>query len=125
MNKPKICTSKSGGIRCERRRHKDGRHQAGDAKRGIFEWGDLPPIPTPIPARRFTVRDGERAVVVVLRSEYTVDGGAVLEDDVGRIDLDGKKRGGVREAVSLFVSRDALGLYPIGAKVRVTVERLT
>lgn len=30
----------------------------------------------------------------------------------------------VRDVVSLFVSRGDLGLYPIGSRVRVTVERL-
>jgi 5-keto 4-deoxyuronate isomerase len=49
-----------------------------------------------------------------------VVGGAVVDGSTGRVDL-GRKR---RTVASLFVPRSELGMYPIGAKVRVTVERV-
>jgi hypothetical protein len=63
-----------------------------------------------------------KGIVVTDRREYHVDGGAVLDQASGasRVDLlDEDKRG-----VSLFVPRTDLSFYPIGAKVRVTIERI-
>lgn len=61
--------------------------------------------------------------VVVERLECVVDGGAVLDADTGRVDLVDPGDPS-RDVVSLFVGRGDLGLYPIGSRVRVTVERL-
>jgi hypothetical protein len=68
-----------------------------------------------------------RQPLVVERSEYTVDGGRVLDEMSGtsRIDLvGGPIAGGMQRGVHLFIPKSELGLYPIGAKVRVQVERL-
>jgi hypothetical protein len=63
--------------------------------------------------------------VIVLRGEYTVDGGAVKDEALGCIELSGEHVDGLHcQAVTLFVRRDELGFYPIGSPVRITVERL-
>lgn len=68
-----------------------------------------------------------RTGLVVSKQEYTVDGGSVCDGVVGRIDMTGKKLPGINAhlAASLYVTREQLQLYPIGSKVRVTVERFT
>jgi hypothetical protein len=68
-----------------------------------------------------------RAPVSTDLFEYEVDGGRVLDEmsGVSRIDLVGEELGhGSRRAITLFIPRDELALYPIGAKVRVTVARV-
>jgi len=61
-------------------------------------------------------------------SEYTVDGGCVVDDTSGtsRIDLVGELLdGGYHRVARLFIPKSELCLYPIGAKVRVQVQRIT
>ena len=83
--------------------------------------------------------------LVVMRREFEVDGGAVLDGIVSSIELsdgpeDGEGRSSQQGAgpgdgaqpeppreslgATLYLPRSELGHYPIGAKVRVTVERL-
>ena len=63
--------------------------------------------------------------LVVGRDEYDVDGGRLM-DGGAEIVCGGAKIGaGIRRTVTLFVPRGELGFYPIGAKVRVTIERLS
>jgi len=94
------------------------------------------------------------AALVVMRREFEVDGGAVLDGIVSSIELsDGTEEGEGRSSqqgegegegrspeqgasgaqpeppreslgATLYLPRSELGYYPIGAKVRVTVERL-
>lgn len=62
-----------------------------------------------------------REPVVLHRAVYEVDGGAVQEGEKVRIDLadsDGSA------GTSVVVPKGESRFYPIGAKVRVTVERL-
>lgn len=59
--------------------------------------------------------------VILERDVYCVDGGEVEAVDTVRIDLTAK---GSSRTLSLTTSRDGAGFYPIGAEVRVTVERL-
>ncbi len=68
-----------------------------------------------------------RAQLITDVSDYEVDGGRVVDEmsGISRIDLGGEELGhGSRRAVSLFIPSEELALYPIGAKVRVTVARL-
>ncbi len=65
--------------------------------------------------------------LVLSREDYKVDGGALRPDDhdVGVIDMTSKKITSTwRRAVTLQMPRGELGFYPIGAKIRVTIERL-
>ena len=67
------------------------------------------------------------APLITDESDYEVDGGRVLDEmsGVSRVDLVGEEiGGGCRRAVALSVTRSELRLYPIGAKVRVTVARV-
>lgn len=61
-----------------------------------------------------------RKSVVTSRGEYVVDGGEVVGEDRVRIDL----LLGEELGATFVVPRDEASFYPIGAKVRVTVERL-
>jgi hypothetical protein len=61
--------------------------------------------------------------VVTSREDYVVDGGAIVRTDHGdmvHVDFgaDGER------AASITVPRGEAEFYPIGARVRVTVERL-
>jgi hypothetical protein len=69
----------------------------------------------------------ETPFVVTSLGEYKVAGGVAFDEaarGTSRIDLVGEKLGGkMHRGVSLFIPRDELGFYPLGAKVRVKVER--
>lgn len=70
-------------------------------------------------------RAAEPQGIIVLRGEYTVDGGSVRDSVVGCVELSGENVDGLhRQAVTLFVKKNQLGFYPIGSPVRITVERL-
>lgn len=68
-----------------------------------------------------------RKPIVTSFEEYVVDGGRVADEmtRAGRIDLVGDKlQSDARRAVTLYVPASELVFYPIGSKIRVTVERL-
>lgn len=68
-----------------------------------------------------------REPLITHKCDYEIDGGRVLDTMSGtsRIDLVGEELGhGTRRAISLFVPEGELSFYPIGAKVRVIVQRL-
>jgi hypothetical protein len=70
-------------------------------------------------------RAAEPQGVIVLRGEYTVDGGSVRDGVVGCVELSGENVDGLHcQAVTLYVKRGHLSFYPIGSPVRITVERL-
>ncbi len=71
----------------------------------------------------------ETPFVVTSLGVYEVEGGRVVDKESGtsRIDLAGETigNGPTRRLVALYIPREELGFYPIGAKVRVKVARVT